>query len=187
MKILFFAYPHYADFEIAHTLFFLKKAGKADVTTVTVDGKSVESLGGLVVAPQLALAEVNPSEYDLVLISGGDGVEEVMDEPLVHDLLQKAHANQVPIAAICASAVLLAKAGLLKGVKFTCLPHTHEHFREAFADAGYTGAKVHAGEAFITAKGTAFAEFTVAVGEKLGMWQSREAAERSLRFCKGEV
>lgn len=31
VKVLFFAYDQYADFEIAHTLFFLRKLGKAEI------------------------------------------------------------------------------------------------------------------------------------------------------------
>jgi putative intracellular protease/amidase len=48
MKILFIAYPQYADFEIAHTLFFLRKAGKVTIVTATVNRKPVESLGGCI-------------------------------------------------------------------------------------------------------------------------------------------
>lgn len=46
-KILFFAYPQYADVKIAHALFLLKKIGKYIVTTVSVDGENVESIGGV--------------------------------------------------------------------------------------------------------------------------------------------
>lgn len=186
-KILFFAYPQYADFEIAHTLFFLKKVGKAQVTTVTVDGKPIESLGGLHVQPQLSIPEVNVMDYDLVLISGGDGVQEVINESSIHVILQEAIKVGVPIASICASATLLGKAGLLKGNKFTCTPGTYEHYKEVFEGAEYTGGRIEVGEGFITAKGTAFPEFTVEVGNLLNIWKDQAKADHAFDFSKGNV
>lgn len=35
VKVLFFAYAEFADFEIAHTIFLLKKLGKAEITTAS--------------------------------------------------------------------------------------------------------------------------------------------------------
>lgn len=187
MKVLFFAYPSYADFEIAHVLFFLRKKGKAMVTTMTLDGNPVESLAGLKTLPQLSISDVKIRDYDLVLIPGGDGVHEVMDELKVHSLLQEAKSLGIPIASICASAALLGKAGLLQNKRFTCLPGTYKAFKEAFKDANYTEADIEVEEGFITAKGTAFAEFPVAVGHELGLWKDTQEADHVLKFCKGNT
>ncbi|GAA0327439.1 type 1 glutamine amidotransferase family protein [Bacillus carboniphilus] len=186
-KILFFAYPQYADFEIGHPLFFLRKAGKAEITTVTVDGKPVKSIGGLVVTPQAAIDEVKVSDYDLVLISGGDGVHEVMDKESVQIMLREANEKGVPIAAICASAVLLGKAGLLDGKKFTCTPGTYNQFGDIFEGAEYSGSDIEVGDNWITAKGTAFPQFTVAVGHMLNIWRDEDHAEFALKFSRGEI
>lgn len=87
MKVLFLAYPMYADFEIGHTLYFLRKLGKANVTTATVDGEPVESLGGIITQAQTAISNVDPTEYDLLLISGGDGVAQVLDHIPLQEFL----------------------------------------------------------------------------------------------------
>ncbi|MGG0278034.1 DJ-1/PfpI family protein [Bacillus rhizoplanae] len=181
------AYPNYADFEIAHTLFFLRKKGKARITTATIDGNFVISLGGLQTQADAGLAEIDVKKYDLVLISGGDGIDEVMNEETIHTLLQEAASLHIPIASICASAVLLGRAGLLAGKKFTCLLNTHATFQEVFIGSKYTGTNIEIQEGLITAKGTAFAEFTVAVGGMLGLWKNNEESSNVLRFCKGEV
>lgn len=185
--ILFIAYQQYADFEIAHTLFFLRKVGKAKITTVTVDGHSVERIAGLMTMPQSALSEVNVEMFDLVLISGGDGVGKVINDPSISLLLQKAFSVGIPIAAICASAALLGKAGLLRGNKFTCTQNTYEQFNQVFDDAIYTGSDIEVENNFITAKGTAFAKFTVEVGNLLGIWRDSEQADWALQFCKGNI
>ncbi|MGE6256690.1 DJ-1/PfpI family protein [Heyndrickxia sporothermodurans] len=186
-NILFIAYNQYADFEVAHTLFFLRKAGKTKVTTVTVDAKPVESLAGLITMPQLSLSDVDVEHFDLVLISGGDGIYTVIEEEALSSLLQNAFANEIPIAAICASAALLGKAGLLKGKKFTCTANTFEQFNYVFEEAIYTGSNIEVGDYLITAKGTAFAEFTVAVGNLLKIWKDENHSNWARQFCKGNV
>jgi len=184
-KILFIAYNQYADFEIAHTLFFIKKVGKYEIETATLLGENVTSLGGLVTCPQLKIEEVDVRDYDLVLISGGDGIRELLDEQSLVVLLQSAYSLKIPIAGICASAALLGRAGLLKGKSFTCLPNTVESFQDVFLEGNYTGEPIHVSESLITAKGTAFAEFTIAVGETLKLWSSEIKKENAMKFCKG--
>lgn len=184
-KVLLFVFPQYADFEIAHTLFFLRKVGKASVVTATIDGDDVESLGGLLTKAQLTLSDVNIEEYDLVLIPGGDGISEVINDTSIQKLLTQAYEKEIPIASICASATLLGKAGLLKGKSFTCTLPTYQHFEKVFLEADYTGSNIEVGERFITAKGTAFAEFTVAVGNLLNLWRNKEQEESVYQFCKG--
>ncbi|QQZ09908.1 DJ-1/PfpI family protein [Heyndrickxia vini] len=186
-NILFLAYPQYADFEIAHTLFFLKKVGKANVTTVTIDGKPVESIAGLLTMPQRGLSEVNVGEYDLVLISGGDGVHTIINESVLHTFLQSAYSKEIPIAAICASATLLGKSGLLKGKRFTCNPNTYEVFKDVFQGANYTGENIEVETNLITAKGTAFPEFNVAVGDLLNIWKDSTQENWALQFCRGNI
>jgi len=73
-KILFFAYSQYADFEVAHALFLLKKLGKYEITTVSIDGKPVESTGGLWTQAERSLSDIKVTDYELILISSGDGV-----------------------------------------------------------------------------------------------------------------
>ncbi|HWO74470.1 MAG TPA: DJ-1/PfpI family protein [Bacillus sp. (in: firmicutes)] len=187
IKVLFFAFPQYADFEVAHPLFFLRKVAKADVTTVTVDGKPVETVGGLTVMPQFSLSAIDVTDYDLVLLPGGDGIEKVLNESSLQEVLQAAYQNEIPIASICASAAFLAKAGLIKGTKFTCTSATYEQFNDLFSEGKYAATSVEMGNRFITAKGTAFPEFTIAMGHMLGMWRDEKQADFAYQFCKGNV
>lgn len=184
-KVLFLAYPQYADFEVAHALFLLRKMDKAKITTVSVDGKPVESIGGLWTQVEASLSEINVNEFDLILISGGDGVHEIVDEGIVSKTLMNAFNLHIPIASICASAILLAKAGILNGRKFTCLQHTYENNKALFEESVYTGTDIEVKETIITAKGTAFAEFAVAVCQLMGLLKEKEKLDSTLRFCKG--
>ncbi|WP_249870602.1 DJ-1/PfpI family protein [Oceanobacillus saliphilus] len=108
-----------------------------------------------------------------------------MDNETSAAFLKEAYSMGIPIASMCASATLLGEAGILQGHKFTCLPHTYEHNKDKFIGAVYTGEKVETGNNIITAKGSAFPEFTIAVGDLLGMWRNEQQAEKALQFCKG--
>lgn len=184
-KVLFLAYPQYADFEIAHALFLLRKIGKAKITTVSVDGKPVESIGGLWTQVETSLTEIKVNEFDLVLISGGDGAHEIVDEEIVSKLLMNAFNLHIPIASICASAILLGKAGILNGRKFTCLQHTYENNKNLFETSVFTGTDIEVEDTIITAKGTAFAEFAVAVCQLMDLLKEKEKLDSTLKFCKG--
>ena len=136
---------------------------------------------------QVSLSHIDVMDYDLVLLPGGDGIEEVMYESSLEEVLQAAYQNEIPIASICASASFLAKAGLLKGRKFTCTAATYQQFNEFFTGGEYTAVSVEIGNRLITAKGTAFPEFTVAMGHMLGMWLDEKQADFAYQFCKGDV
>jgi protein deglycase len=184
-KVLFFAYPQYADFEIGHALFLLRKVCKAEITTVSIGGNSVESLGGLWTQVSASIAEINIKNFDLILMSGGDGIQEVIDNEEVLTMLKTATINSIPIASICASAALLGKAGILVGRKFTCLPSTIDQYTSLFELSSYTSSDIEVENTIITAKGTAFAEFAVAVCQQLGYLLEKEKSDSILKFCKG--
>jgi 4-methyl-5(b-hydroxyethyl)-thiazole monophosphate biosynthesis len=184
-NVLFFAYPQYADFEIAHALFLLRKLGEAKITTVSIDGKSVESIGGLRILVESSLSDINVTNFDLIIISGGDGIREVIEEESVTSMITHAYNASIPIASICASATLLAKSGILDGQKFTCLPSTYEHNKSLFENSLYTGTDIEIGKSVITAKGTAFAEFAVSVCRQIGLLNEQEQFDSALNFCRG--
>ena len=82
---------------------------------------------------------------------------------------------------------MLGRAGLLKYQPFTCLPNTRSEFSAEFEGATYTGSRVQADDALITAQGTAFAEFTQAVIQRLGLWKDTRDSERAYAFIRGEA
>ncbi|MFT8323588.1 MAG: DJ-1/PfpI family protein [Bacillus sp. (in: firmicutes)] len=181
---LFLAYPQYADFEIAHALFLLKKIGNFTITTVTIDGKVVESIGGIQ-TQSTSIKDINVAEFEVILIAGGDGVQEILYNESVKNLLENAFQLNIPIASICASALLLAKAGILIDKKITCLLHTYENNQNLFRHSRYTGNDIEIAGSIITAKGTAFAKFAVSVCRQVGLLQDQKEYNRFFNFCRG--
>lgn len=178
----------YADFQIGHLLFFLKQLGTANVNTVSIDGEEVRSLGGLKIKPDDQLNHININDYDLLLIPGGDSINCVADNIKLHQLIKNAYEKNIFIASMCGSAAFLGKAGILQDKSFTCNINTYEYFKDDLASGHYTGKDVetsHSG--FLTAKGVAVAEFTVAVLERLNLFHNVAQKNKVLAFCKSDL
>lgn len=125
VEVLDFAGP----FEVFTTASRLwEEEGKEEplnIFTFAATKRNIVARGGLEVVPAYCLEDV-PS-MDLVIIPGG-----VSDEPRgqkeVMDFLRKAaESKSETIASVCTGAFILAKAGILKGLKAT----THwKHIKE---------------------------------------------------------
>ncbi|HEL1613943.1 TPA: DJ-1/PfpI family protein [Streptococcus suis] len=63
------------------------------------------------------------SQYDLIVLPGGmPGSLNLRDDDRLIAELQKAVANGKRVAAICAAPIVLDRAGLLDGRRYTCFP-----------------------------------------------------------------
>jgi protease I len=69
-----------------------------------------------------AFDEIDPEDYDAVIIPGGRAVEYIRLNPRVLDAVRHFDKSGKPIAAICHAAQLLAAAGVLKGRKCSAYP-----------------------------------------------------------------
>ncbi|MCL6442269.1 MAG: DJ-1/PfpI family protein [Alicyclobacillus sp.] len=184
-KVMVFLYSQYADFEIAHALFFLRQVVGADIVTVSLDGNPVQSVGGLTTQVQHSLSDIDVRKFDLVLFPGGGSVAHIIGESMLSQVIETAYQSGVPIASICASATLLARAGILQNRNFTCRLGTYEKYKSLFEQATYTDKDIEVDDRVITAKDTAFAEFAVAICKRMGFLNDTEESEKALRFCKG--
>ena len=66
--------------------------------------------------------EVNPGNYDALVVPGGRAPEYLRLNPKVLDLVRHFDKEGKPIAALCHGPQLLAAAGVLKGRKLNCYP-----------------------------------------------------------------
>lgn len=183
-NVIVILHPKFAEFQIGHTLFLLKKVGNANIITATIDGNPVESIGGLNVHADVSLEQLKIDQANLLLIPGGDGIQEVINEKKLSEILVKTFDSNIPIAASCGATVLVAKAGILKKKKFTCAMKTYEHHRSLFEHATYTGTNVQIDDSIITAKATACAELAIKIGDLLNMFKDDNQREKLNSFLK---
>lgn len=155
----------WADWEAGFVLATLREYFGFTVGIATPAGVEVTSIGGVRAAADLAFDAVDPVDADLLLVIGSEqwiGTE----DPAVTALLRKADAAGLPLGAICAGTLTVARAGLLED-----RPHTSNAlpFLQARAPA-YSGSahyqdtpRAVTGRNLVTAPGSAPASFAVAV------------------------
>ncbi len=102
----------YADWEPALTLCEINKHPEIEVKTVGFSKKTICSMGGLKITPDVTLKEIKPENVLIFIMPGGKMWERTIPQDLLN-LLIKLNDLEVLIAAICGATLALAKAGLL--------------------------------------------------------------------------
>ena len=118
-KFAVILYPNFSLQEItcltsALTVWFGEK-----IDFIASENKEYCSEEGLRVVPTKTMADTNISDYDCVILPGTiNPLPALYDDRLI-DFLKSGINTNVVFAAISSSPLLLAKAGVLKGKKFT--------------------------------------------------------------------
>ena len=104
--------PGAADWEMGPVLPVLKEYFGATIRTASPDGKTVVSMGGVMLDVDTGYDTADLREADLVVIIGSDAWMRFDDAALSNRLKARADEGK-PIAAICAGTLALARAGVL--------------------------------------------------------------------------
>jgi putative intracellular protease/amidase len=107
-----------ADWEPAHALCEINKSGKFDVIAAGFSRTPILTMAGLKLTPDLTIDNLNEAAASILVLPGGDMWEKKSDEKL-KARLRRLHGRNVPIAAICAATLEIARAGLTHGVRHT--------------------------------------------------------------------
>lgn len=120
MKILIAIAPEkFRDEELAEPVAALQKAGIGFDIASTKRGTCTGMLGAKVNATQ-SFEEIDPKNYDGLIIVGGSGCQAHLWDDDLLSLLAKYFADKRKVTgAICLAPVVLARAGILKGKKAT--------------------------------------------------------------------
>lgn len=122
MKILFAIAPdRFLDQGFAVPKSALEEKGIECVVASTIQG-TCYGMQGEIVESAVAFDDVNPSEYDGIIITGGIGSQDYLwrCEKLIDIVHKLGNAGKVT-AGICLAPVILAEAGLLAGKSATVL------------------------------------------------------------------
>jgi len=121
MKILIAVAPEkFRDEELAVPVAAFRKAGIAFDIASTRRGPCTGMLGAKTTAT-LTFEEIDPKQYGGLVIIGGAGSQTYLwNDNLLQQLVKYFHESQKIVAAICLAPVVLARAGILKGIKATC-------------------------------------------------------------------
>ncbi|MBZ7929366.1 DJ-1 family glyoxalase III [Campylobacter molothri] len=97
--------------------------GNLEVITASLNSDLfVKGSHGIIIKADYLLKDIVHMDFDAIALAGGyEGMNNLKESNEVLNIIQKLNSNNNIIAAICASAIVLNAAGVLKG-KFTCYP-----------------------------------------------------------------
>lgn len=77
---------------------------------------------------------LNPQNYDILILPGGEAPKKLRKNPLILNIVRQFKKSGKPIAAICHGPLILASAGLVKGVNLTSFSDAKEEMIAAGAN-----------------------------------------------------
>ena len=168
----------FADWEAAHAVAELRRHGGYRVESVGLTRDSVVSMGGLRITPSRTVGEIEPNDVAVFILPGGDRWETMPMELQLASALKRLDAEKVPIAAICAATVAIARLGLLRGRQHTSngLKYLQSHVPEYREAQNYVDAPAVRDRGLITASGIADVEFARELFEELDLLSPTDRA-----------
>lgn len=177
VEVLDFAGP----FEVFSVTNELNDYSLLDIRTLSPDGRQIVARNGLTVVPEGAIAEAPAA--DILILPGGIGTKKLLENEEVTDWVRRITESAELVLSVCTGARLLAKAGLLDGLRMTT---HHEAFDELAALA--PRAEVDRGSRFVdTGKVITSAGISAGIDMCLhvvGKLYGSEVAERTAEYME---
>jgi 4-methyl-5(b-hydroxyethyl)-thiazole monophosphate biosynthesis len=169
-KAAFLIYPMFCNFEIAIALELLALKEK-EVVVFALDREPVLCEEGLRVVADKTMDEFFIDDYDCLILSGIGGNPDAVlyNREYIDFLRQFCGREDILIASISISPVLLAQAGLLRGKKFCVGMYEDDRDELSFFEyENQVRAPLVSDGNIITSMGLAYREFAVEIVRKLG-------------------
>ncbi len=130
MKALIISADQFEDTELLVPLYRLQEDG-AHVDIASRQSGKITGKHGYEVAVNKTLDEVNPADYDILVLPGGKAPASVRKEQKALEIAKTFFRMRKPIAAICHGPQILISAGLLEGRKATCYRTVEQELKNA--------------------------------------------------------
>ncbi|KIL51096.1 DJ-1/PfpI family protein [Jeotgalibacillus campisalis] len=166
-KTAILLYPQFSEYELSVALSILMQGNKPSVT-VGLNHQPIKGESGLSCLVDSSVDEIKFSEFDSLLLPGCMDVMTFIKEPKLTEFVKQVNSSETVIASISSSPLLLAKAGLLRGRKFT-VGLTEEAIENlgVFEKENYSEDVVVKDGNIITARGRGFIRFGIEFGKAL--------------------
>jgi len=183
LKVAFFYYDGFSEFEIVLIGLFFKKH---DLITIALEKRDYRSEENQRFCVDKTLGEVDVDAIDLLVIPGGEPYPLVENQELKSFVEEAAHKNR-KIAGICGGASLLAGLGILKGKKCTGMTSgvipKYKSF-EYYTESIVSDEHVVVDGNLITAQGQAYVEFAVELARQMGLYSDKEEPLEDIKWFK---
>jgi protease I len=132
MKALIISADKFEDTELLVPYYRLKEAA-IDVEVASLSRGTIKGKHGYEVVVDKTVDDINPDDYEILVLPGGAAPALVRKEPKALDIARSFFARNKPVAAICHGPQILISAGLLKGRHATCYKSVVDELKEAGA------------------------------------------------------
>ncbi len=149
MKILIMSADNFEDSELLVPYYRLLEEG-IPVEIASLKQKHIQGKHGYEVKVDKTLKEVNPQDYDMLILPGGRAPGALRKEKEALEIAKHFFEKKKPVAAICHGPQILVSAGLLKGRSATCYKSVAPEMKEA--GARYEDREVVVDENLITSR-----------------------------------
>jgi putative intracellular protease/amidase len=164
-RVLVYLYPLFREVEIMTAMSILSK--RYEVLPFSILPGTVTSECGLQVQPLLKLKNINPRDYELLVIPGGKQAFAQNHPRLLH-LIQLFEKEGIRIAAIGNGAMILGRAGVLLNRQFTASLSDEELEKTgAYLNGKRINKSFVEDRKLLTAKSHAYIDFGLIIGERL--------------------
>ena len=149
----------FQDAELRGTLQALERHHFSVTLASSKAGKCSGALGGSAVA-EVALKDVDTTEFDRVSFTGGPGTPALQHDPDAHRVAKEFASAGKVVGAICLGPTILAEAGVLRGHEATVWTSADQKQAKLLEHFGatFTGKPVTVSGAIVTGNGPSAAE-----------------------------
>lgn len=120
MRVLILSADGFEDIELLCPMYRLKEAGY-QVDIAAPEWGQIKGKRGYTVTANLALDELEPDDFRLLLLPGGKtAAQRLRTDPEVQDIVRGFLDKERPVAAICHGPQILLSARVLIGRRATC-------------------------------------------------------------------
>ena len=117
-KIALFVADLYEDLEFGYPFYRMKEEGAEEVV-IGPEAAPYRGKHGLPAQADSAIGQVQPQDFDALIIPGGYSPDHMRRVPAMVDFVRQIHGQGKPVAAICHAGWMLASADIIGGKKVT--------------------------------------------------------------------
>ncbi len=148
---------------------FQKRPGRYRVRTVGVHKKTITTMGGLCIQPDLAIQDLCVQESAMLILPGGAAWDEGQNSEIIQTAARFLDSGN-PVAAICGATAGLARAGLLDNRRHTSNDRGYLNMTFYKGTRLYEEAPAVTDNNLITASGMAPVDFAVHIFRHLDIY-----------------
>ena len=110
-------YPQQDQIDFTGPFEVLSRIPASIVHVISKDGNPIRDVKGLILTPEMKIADAPP--LDLLLVSGGSGQQALMEDEEILSFIRKQAESERYVLSVCTGALLCGAAGILRGRRAT--------------------------------------------------------------------